>query len=288
MKKTFLLIAVPALLVAMGLAQTPAASGNTDQVNVKGCLGGTDGNYTVAEDGTGKIFKISATSADLKAYSGQEVKLSGNNGFGENSLVVTAVNMISEHCTASAAAPAAAVGPSSESISVAPAAAAAPAPALTETIGTAPPAAAAPTAAAPAATVRTPVQTASVPADAVHRTQASDRRQKPAAAPAAAPAPAKPVSTPVADAAVPTAAVDPQEADSTPVRPAPKPSFRGSTLMIVAIAVVLLLLGIALPLYSRSRKQKLLDQAGGENLSFTHRASSDPGTSDTTAGRKAA
>jgi hypothetical protein len=58
--------------------------------------------------------------------------------------------------------------------------------------------------------------------------------------------------------------------------------------MLVGIVVVLLLLGIALPIYNRSRKQKLLDQAGGENLSFTHRASSDPGLSDKTGGQKAA
>jgi hypothetical protein len=58
--------------------------------------------------------------------------------------------------------------------------------------------------------------------------------------------------------------------------------------MLVGIVVVLLLLGIAVPFYSRSRKQKLLDQAGGENLSFTHRASSDPGLSDKTGGQKAA
>jgi hypothetical protein len=57
-EEVFLLIVVPALLVALGFAQTPAASSNTDQVNIKGCLGGSDGSYTVAEDNTGKIFNI--------------------------------------------------------------------------------------------------------------------------------------------------------------------------------------------------------------------------------------
>ena len=55
MKRVFLLIVVPALLVALGFAQSPAASSNTDQIDVKGCLGGSDGNYTVAEDNSGKI-----------------------------------------------------------------------------------------------------------------------------------------------------------------------------------------------------------------------------------------
>src|ERR1039458_10577647 len=75
MKRVFLLIVVPALLVAMGFAQTPATSGNADQMNVKGCLSGSDGNYTVAEDNTGKIFKITTSGTDLKAYVGQDVNL---------------------------------------------------------------------------------------------------------------------------------------------------------------------------------------------------------------------
>ena len=271
MKKIFLLMVVPALLVAMGFAQTPAASATTDQVNITGCLGGTDGNYSVAEGNTGKTFKITSSSVDLKAFSGQEVRLSGQNGAAENSLAVTEVNMISEHCATSAAAPAA-------TISTTP-----------EALGT-PPTAAEP-AAAPAALVSSPVKSVGAPAAdaAAHRTGPSAQPQKAVAKPAAAPTPAKPVSTPVAGATTPTATGDPsQEADSTATVPAAKPSWRGSTLMLVGIVVVLLLLGIAVPIYNRSRKQKLLDQAGGENLSFTHSASSDPGLSDKTEGRKAA
>jgi hypothetical protein len=64
---------VPALMLATGFAQTPAASGNTDQINIQGCLGGSDGNYTVAEEKTGKIFKITTSNADFRAYLGQEV-----------------------------------------------------------------------------------------------------------------------------------------------------------------------------------------------------------------------
>ena len=243
MKRVFLLIVVPALLVALGFAQTPAASGNTDQVKIKGCLGGSDGSYTVAEDNTGKIFKITTSSADLKAYVGQEVNFIGHKaGTAENSLAVTEFKMISEHCAASAAVPAASVSAPAETISTPPAAAAAPAaaaPAATvstpgETAST-PPAAAAPAAAAPDATVSTPPESASTPpapaaapvatapvatvivpaetasapsvAAPVHKARPSARPEKPAAIPAAAAKPAEPVSTPIADAAVPTAAV---------------------------------------------------------------------------------
>ncbi len=140
MKRVFLLIVVPALLVAMGFAQAPAASGNTDQMNVKGCLSGAEGNYTVAENNTGKIFKITTSGADLKAYVGQDVNLTGHKGTAENSLAVSALNMISTHCAA--AAPAAAASAPAETISTPPAAA------------------------APAATVSTPAETITPPAAA--------------------------------------------------------------------------------------------------------------------------
>ena len=95
----------------MGFAQTPAASGNTDQINVQGCLGGSDGNDTITEDNTGKVFKITTSSTDLKAYVGQDLNLTGSKaGTSDNSLAVTEMNMISEHCTAPAIAPAATVG----------------------------------------------------------------------------------------------------------------------------------------------------------------------------------
>ena len=125
MKSVFLLIVVPALLVAMGFAQAPAAGGNPDQINIKGCLGGSDGNYTVLENNTGKTFKITTSSNDLKAYVGQDVNLTGHKGTAENTLAVTELNMISEHCTAAAAAPAATASTPAETSSTPPAAAAA-------------------------------------------------------------------------------------------------------------------------------------------------------------------
>jgi hypothetical protein len=342
MKKVFLLIAIPALLVAMGFAQTPAAGGNTDQINIQGCLGGSEGNYNIAEDNTGKIVRITSSSADLKAYQGQDVILIGHKaGTADNGLAVTEVKMVSEHCAApaaapAAAAPAAAVSAPADTSSTPPAAAAAPAAtasAPAETVST--PAAAAPDTAAPDATssmssekvstppdtvierpapaapaatpaaapaaaappaISTPVETASAPAaaTAVHRKRSSARPTKPAASPAAAPAPAEPVATPAPVAAAGAARVDsPSEAaDATtpaaPAAPAPKPASTRSTLMIVAIVVVVLLIGAGVPLYNRSRRRKLAAQTSGENLSFTHKASSDPGNRDTTGGRKAA
>jgi hypothetical protein len=110
MKRAFLLIVVPALLVALGFAQTPAASVNTEQTNIKGCLGGSDGNYTVVEDNTGDLFKITSSSVDLKSHLGHDVKVIGHKAnevsfSAYDSFAVTELNMISEHCAATAAAP---------------------------------------------------------------------------------------------------------------------------------------------------------------------------------------
>src|ERR1022692_3943131 len=116
MKNMFLLIVVPVLLVTLGFAQTSAPSSSTDQASIKGCLGGTDGNYTLAEDGTTQTFKIGSSTVDLKPHLGHDVEVIGqkanvaaSSGASDNSVVVTGVNMISEHCaTAAASTPAAA------------------------------------------------------------------------------------------------------------------------------------------------------------------------------------
>jgi hypothetical protein len=268
MKRVFLLIVLPALLVVLGFGQTPAASSNTDQINIRGCLGGSDSNYVVGEDDTGKIFKITTSSADLKAYLGQEVRLNGTReATAENSLAVTEVNMISEHCTAAAATPAASISAPAETITI-------------------------PPAAAPAATVSAPSETAiAPPAAAVHPTRPSARPRKPAATPSAAAAPAEPISTPVADEVVPVApAGPPSETTSIPAAPAaaaPRTSTSRSAAMLVSIVVVLLI-GAGVPLYNRWRRRKLLEQTRGQNLSFTQEAKSDPGKSDTIEKRKAA
>src|ERR1700722_1631164 len=197
MKKILLLLVASALLVTLGLAQTPDAARNTDSANIKGCLGGSDGNYTIAEDGSRQIFKITTSSVDLKPHLGHDVKLTGhkaiapvNSGSTDNSFAVTELSMISEHCALAAAAPAAAtVIPPSETV-------------ITPS---------ADTAAAPSAAASTPVTGPAAPA--VAASPASATVTTPAAEPAASAATASPssatASTPPVDPAAPAAAASP-------------------------------------------------------------------------------
>ena len=233
MKKVFLLIVVPALLVALGFAQTPATSINTDQTTIKGCLGGSDGNYTVVEDNTGHIFKIATSSVDLKPHLSHDVTLVGHKASGAsstpagNSFAVTEVNMISEHCAAAAAASAAPVITPSETATT-PAAAATP-PAATATTPAAaatPPAA---TASTPAADATPPVVTASTPAaDATPPVVTASTPAADATPPVATvTTPAETAVTPTASTAAPVATVStPSETASTP---AARPRRRSET-----------------------------------------------------------
>jgi hypothetical protein len=219
MKNVFLLMVVSALLVTLGFAQTPDAGSNTSVANVSGCLGGSDGAYTVTEDGTHQVFKITTSRVDLKPHVGHDVKLTGQNasaatssGAG-HSLAVTELSMISEHCAAAAAAPVATIIPPSETV-IAPDASAT-VPAVTATAPTV-------DAAAPA----TPVAAAPAPAAPVASTPAVE-----AAAPATPVSPpAATVVTPVveAEAVAPVATATPSSApDSSPAveaTPAPRPS----------------------------------------------------------------
>ena len=194
MKKVLLLIVFSTLLVALGFAQIPAANSNTDQTNIKGCLGGSDGNYTIAEDNTGQIFKITTSSVDLKPQLGHDVRLAGrkangavSSGTADNSFAVTELKMISEQCAALGSTPAAAAP--SATVSTPDAATPAAAPAATASAPDA-------TAAAPAATVSTP--DATTPAAPAATVSTPD---------AAAAAPAATVSTTVESPAPPNAGV---------------------------------------------------------------------------------
>jgi hypothetical protein len=209
MRRVFLLMVVSALLVTLGLAQTPAASSNTDGATVKGCLGGSDGNYTVAEDGTRLIFKITTSNVDLKAHLGHEVKLIGHktsgtvsSGTGDNSFAVTELNMISEHCAAAAAATVGAVAPYSQTAIEPTTAAPAPsAPASTPAVD----------AAAPAATVSPSSAAVSAPA-----VEAASPATPVSPAPAPASAPAVEAAPPVAPASPAPAAVSAPAVEATP------------------------------------------------------------------------
>jgi hypothetical protein len=204
MKKAFLLIVVPALLVALGWAQTPAAS-NTD-LTIKGCVGGSDGNYTVMEDNTGHIFKITSNGVELKQHLGHDVTLIGHritgasSGAADSGFAVTELNMISEHCAAAAAAPAATGSTAAETIATPDAAAAAAAsativpPAETAVVPATDPA-------SPATTVNPPAETIVTPDAAVIPPVETDIAPAPDTASTATAAPS---STPWDSASIPS------------------------------------------------------------------------------------
>jgi hypothetical protein len=311
MKRVFLLMVVSALLVTWGFAQTPDVGSNTDPANVKGCLGGSDANYTVAEDGTRQIFKITSSTVDLKPHLGHDVKLTGHRASGTvssgaaDSFAVTELSMISEHCVAAAAAPVATVIPPSETViapvpdAAAPAATVNPAPAIVST-PTADPAAPAatvnpspaivstPTAdpAASAATVNPSAATASAPAaNAAHPTRPSAHaRRSSATQAAAASVPAATVSRSAdtviptaADAGTPAATASPLDTVSTPAPAATTTAVThrgGSLWLLVSFVVLVIVLGTLAPLLGRWRKRKMLERTGTPNLSFTKEASS--------------
>jgi hypothetical protein len=217
MKKIFLLIVVPVLLVTLGFGQTAVPSSNADQASLKGCLGGSDGNYTVSEDGTTQVFKITSSTVDLKPHLGHDVEIIGqkanaatNSGSSDKSVIVTGVNMISEHCaTATASTPAVAD----------------PTPAATAST----PAVADPT---PAATASTPAVADPTPAAAVSAPAVADPTPTAAVStPAVAdPTPAATASTPaVADPTPAATASTPAVADPTPAAAASTPAVADPT-----------------------------------------------------------
>jgi hypothetical protein len=143
---------------------------------IKGCLGGSDGAYTVAQDGSTQTFKITSSSVDLKAHIGHQVELTGQKSsaavFGAPETVsVTGVNMISEHCPMAAASTPTPADPTTATLStpaVATVTASAAAPVATTAVVNPP--AAAPVASTPASTTppepiatATPAETASAP-----------------------------------------------------------------------------------------------------------------------------
>lgn len=284
MKRAFLLIIVSTLLVALGFAQTPVASIDTDQTNIKGCLGGSEGNYTVVQDNTGRVFKITTSSVDLKPHLNHDVTLIGHRASGassaaaDESFAVTELNMMSEHCAAAAA-----TTSTVAENAITPAADATP-PAET---------AVAPgvDAAAPVANVNTPSETTGTPATRPRRGS-----KTPAAAtttPAVtASSSSENVSAPAADAPAPAATVSTaSETTGTPAAVATTPTANSGSWSLwlwIAFAVLVIVIGTLFPFFSRWRKQRSLERTGTPNLSFTREVSSDQGKSDKQEPRKAA
>jgi len=233
MKRTCLLMVVPALLAAMAFAQTPTASSDPDQT-IKGCMAGSDGNYTVAEDGTGHIFKVTASNVDLQQHVGHDVTLIGHRGSAgaastdaaDNSFAVTELNMISEHCAVNAAVPTATVTTAADNAVPPPAASAPTSDTVAETEVVPAADAAAPAAtAATAATTNTPAETAVTPAvDATPPTETNIAPAVDASTPAGA------ASTPAWDksAADQTARVDSRRRSATTAAVATAPDVIAS------------------------------------------------------------
>ncbi|MGA2021922.1 MAG: hypothetical protein ABSH02_15115 [Candidatus Sulfotelmatobacter sp.] len=316
MKRAFLLIVIPALLAGLGFAQTPAASINTDQTNIKGCLGGSDGSYTVVEDNTGRIFKITTSSVDLKPHLSQDVTLIGHGAGGassaaaDDSFTVTELNMISEHCAGAAAVPAATVvtpgaaaTPPAETTVTPAADATAPAATVStpaQTASTPPPAAVAPvattstvpeTAVTPAAAATPPAETASTHAARPRRRSATrDAVLTPSAETASSSSeggtPAAAATTPAAPASTSSATTG-STPDAAPATPA-APAKHGSLWMLISLGVLVLAISTLFPFLNRWRKRKILERTGAPNLSLTREASSVENKSDKPDVRKAA
>jgi LPXTG-motif cell wall-anchored protein len=225
MKNVYLLIAAPVLLATLGFGQTPTPSSTPDPASIKGCLGGSENNYTVAQDGTTQTFRITSSTVDLKPHLGHDVEIIGqttnvapSSGPADNTVSATGVNMIADHCAAVAASAPAVADP-------APAAAAS-APAVADPTPTAAATTPATTDPAPAATASTPVVVDPAPAAAASTPVVVD--------PTPTPAPAAAVSAPVvadppATASAPmTASAAPESTDSLPAT--------GSSLPLIGLA----------------------------------------------------
>jgi hypothetical protein len=294
MKRVFLVMVVSVLLASFGFAQTPDPGSNADQISIQGCLGGFDGSYTVTENGSRQIFKLTG-AIDLQAHVGHDVELTGHktggtvsSGAADNSFAVTQVNMISDHCAgAGAAAPAAM--PYSESV-IAPTATVA----ATSTTVSAPAAEpAAPAATSPSsATVSTPLaelaapaatstSSATVSAPAAEPLQPTRRSAHQRHSATKAAADAAPIATvnPSSDTVSPAVASPSSESDGTPAATAATPpvTHKGLSLsLLISFVVLVIVLGTLYPALSRWRKRKLLEQTGTPNLSFSNQTELAP------------
>jgi hypothetical protein len=218
LKKTFLLIVVPALLVAFGFGQTAVPSNNADQASLKGCLSGSDGSYTVAEDGTTQSFKVTRSTVDLKPHVGHDVEIIGqrtnastSSVVSDNSVVITGVNMISETCTPATANTPAVADPTPAVAASTPVAADPTAAATASTPLVADPT---PTAAASAPVVADPAPTAAASTPVV----ADPAPTAAASTPAVADPPAAAASAPME-----TSAAAPESIESVPNTASPLP-----------------------------------------------------------------
>jgi hypothetical protein len=128
MKKFLFATAVILLCGSFGWAQQQSdqSMGSSSQAQVgtvRGCLGGTDGGYTLTQDQSGTLFRLVGNDDQLKSHMGQEVLVTGQlphaapapSAAGENGssgsstsgnvIQVSDVRVVSKTCASGNAAP---------------------------------------------------------------------------------------------------------------------------------------------------------------------------------------
>jgi len=133
MKRMLLLAALGLLCTSFAVAQdmspqsSQAGSGASDRAGtIQGCLSGSDGNYMLAQDQTGTMYKLVGSENQLKKHVGHEVMITGQMSPGsaastsdeansaasasagasnDNTVQVSDVKMVSKHCSSGTEAP---------------------------------------------------------------------------------------------------------------------------------------------------------------------------------------
>ncbi len=84
MKKIIFCLSLGVMCASLALAQDPATApsaapvdSNASAGSVQGCLSGSDGNYTLTQDGTKATFNVAGSDNLLKQHVGHEVALTG-------------------------------------------------------------------------------------------------------------------------------------------------------------------------------------------------------------------
>jgi hypothetical protein len=88
--KKMIVLSFALLIASLGFAQdqspqpsaqspnsTATSSSTPTAGSIQGCLGGSDGNFTLTQDSTGTIFKLVGSNDRLKQHVGHEVAVSG-------------------------------------------------------------------------------------------------------------------------------------------------------------------------------------------------------------------
>src|SRR5881396_2835100 len=139
MTKAVAFLSAALLAATLGVAQDTSTSGTASSQSstssspptgqnstVQGCLSSTsDNNFTLTQDQTGMVFTLSGSADQLKAHVGHEVAITGQQASGSaasstapdnsaassassnasgNTLQVSDVKMIADHCNAAGAA----------------------------------------------------------------------------------------------------------------------------------------------------------------------------------------